>query len=132
MKSKASKVVLDWLERADSDFAFAELSFKEFDNFYSQMCVLCHDAVEKYLKAYLISQKKQYKKIHDLVTLIKDCINISKHKRFNTFEDGCRILNNYYTPLKYPSHYPFATRKQASEAIEIAKKIRDFIKNIIL
>ncbi|MGB9612624.1 MAG: HEPN domain-containing protein [Candidatus Margulisiibacteriota bacterium] len=132
MKNNPSKVVLDWIKRADSDFGFAKAAFKEFDEFYSQMCILCHDAVEKYLKAYLVSRKKRYKRIHDLVTLLKDCANISENKEaFMGFEEGCRILNNYYSPLKYPSHFPFATQKQAKEAIEITEEIGKFIKTEI-
>jgi len=133
MKNKPSRVVLDWLKKADSDFGFAEAAFKEFDDFYSQMCILCHDAAEKYLKAYLVHRKKRYQRIHDLVTLLKDCIMVSDDKdTFSDLENCCRILNNYYTPLKYPSHFPFATEKQAEEAIRIAREVGTLIKSKIL
>jgi HEPN domain-containing protein len=133
MKNNLSNAVYDWIKKADSDFGFASAAFKEFDEFYSQMCILCHDAVEKYLKAYLVSKRKRYKKIHDLVTLLRDCTNIAENqKSFAEFEEGCRILNNYYTPLKYPSHFPFAVSKQAEEAIKIAEEISKFIKSEIL
>lgn len=132
MKNKPSRIVLEWLKRADSDFGFAKAAFKEFDEFYSQMCILCHDAVEKYLKAYIVSQGKRYKRIHDLVTLLKDCANISKSpEAFTQFESSCRILNNYYSPLKYPSYFSFATRDQAKEAIEITETLAQFIKRKI-
>ncbi len=47
-------LVKDWLAKADSDFRYAKASFESFDDFYSQICILCHDAAEKYLKAFLI------------------------------------------------------------------------------
>ena len=119
MKSKASNVVLEWIKRADSDsdFYFAKVFLKEFNDFYSQMCLLCHDAVEKYLKAYLIFKNIKYKKIHDLVVLLKDCAKFS---------------DNYYIPLKYPSHYPLAKHDQAKEAVGLTEQLSVFIKNKIL
>ncbi|MFH1362521.1 MAG: HEPN domain-containing protein [bacterium] len=132
MRSKPSKIVLDWLKKADSDFGFAQVAFNDYDDFYSQMCLLCHDAVEKYLKAYLVYKKRKYKRIHDLVTLLEDCAIVSNSpEEFKDFDQRCRILNNYYTPLKYPSHFPFAKKKQAKEAIEIAKDMGNFIKDEI-
>lgn len=132
MKDKVSPSVLNWLKKAESDLGFARSSFEEFDDFYSQMCILCHDAVEKCLKAYLISRNRRYKKIHDLLTLLNDCIESSKDiEEFISYEDNCRVLNNYYTPLKYPSHYPLATREQAKEAIRIAEEMYEFIKSQI-
>ncbi|OGC07627.1 hypothetical protein A2230_02420 [candidate division WOR-1 bacterium RIFOXYA2_FULL_36_21] len=135
MKSKASNVVLEWIKRADSDsdFYFAKVFLKEFNDFYSQMCLLCHDAVEKYLKAYLIFKNIKYKKIHDLVVLLKDCAKFSdKDQEFLKHEDACRILNNYYIPLKYPSHYPLAKHDQAKEAVGLTEQLSVFIKNKIL
>ena len=46
MKNKPLKVVLDWINKANADLGFAKASFEEFDDFYSQMCILCHDAEE--------------------------------------------------------------------------------------
>jgi len=133
MKKKPSRIVLDWLKRADSDLGFAKAAYKDFDDFYSQMCILCHDAVEKYFKAYVVSKKRRYKRIHDLVTLINDCALISDQpERFIEIRKECKVLNNYYTPLKYPSHFPFATKKQAKEAIRIAEEIAQLIKEQIL
>ncbi len=132
MKNKPSKIVLDWINKANSDLEYAKASFNEFDDFYSQMCILCHDSAEKIFKAYIVSKKKRYKRIHDLVTLLKDCIQISDQKEdFHNYEEDCRILNNYYTPLKYPSHFPIASKKQAKEAINAAENIAKFIQTQI-
>ncbi|KAF0134203.1 MAG: HEPN domain-containing protein [Candidatus Saganbacteria bacterium] len=127
MKNKPSQIVSEWLKRADSDFGFARAAFEDFDDFYSQMCILCHDAAEKYLKAYMVAQKGKYKRIHDLVTLLKDCGKIL-NEDLSDLEKGCRILNNYYAPLKYPSHFSFVTKKQAAEALKITEEINKFIK----
>jgi len=132
MKNDYKQITLEWLEKADSDLNFAKASLKKFDDFYSQICILCHDAVEKYLKAYIISKGAKPKRIHDLVTLLKECIKLSKYpERLKTCEEDCRILNFYYTPLKYPSHYPKVTKEQAKEAVERAIQVGEVIKKEI-
>jgi HEPN domain-containing protein len=133
MRDEYRRITLEWLNKADSDLNFAKASFKEFDDFYSQMCILCHDAVEKYLKAYIASHGIKPERIHDLVVLLNECIKLAEQhiEDFRLQEEGCRILNRYYTPLKYPSHYPTATQEQAKEAIEMATNISKFIKEQI-
>lgn len=132
MRDEYKRITDEWLNKADSDLNFAKASFEEFDDFYSQMCILCHDAVEKYLKAYISSYGIKPERIHDLVVLLNECIKLVKHiEDFRSQEEGCRILNRYYTPLKYPSHYPMATKEQAREAIEVATNISNLIKNQI-
>lgn len=129
MKDEYKKVTIEWLGKADSDLEFAKASFEEFDDFYSQMCVLSHDAVEKYLKAYIASHGVKPERIHDLAALLNECAKLSANPdEFRSQEEGCRVLNMYYTPLKYPSHYPIATKEQAKEAIAIASAISEFVK----
>lgn len=133
MRDKYKRITFEWLNKADSDLNFAKSSFDEFDDFYSQMCILCHDAIEKYLKAYIASYGVKPERIHDLVVLLNECARLSVNPEdFKTQEAGCRILNRYYTPLKYPSHYPMATKEQAKEAINAASQIGEFIKEQIL
>lgn len=124
MKNEFLAIAEEWIKKADSDLNFARASFQEFDDFYSQMCILSHDAAEKYLKGFIASCGVKPEKIHDLVTLLKECLEHSDNKgNLANLESCCRILNRYYTPLKYPSHYPSATREKAQEAIECAERI---------
>ncbi len=113
----------EWLKKARSDYLFAEASLRELSGFYSQICILCHDAVEKYLKAFLISRGKRPERVHDLLAILKECSQID-----TTLSDAvstpCSILNDYYIPLKYPSHYPEVTREQAKEAFTAAGMIQ--------
>ena len=70
MKEEFRSITLEWFNKAESDLDYARASFREFDRFYSQICILCHDAVEKYLKAGLASRGLRPKRTHDLVTLL--------------------------------------------------------------
>jgi len=132
MGKNYSDIVREWQKKAESDFQYAKSSFETFDDFYSQICVLCHDSAEKYLKAYVVYQGIQPEKIHDLVTLYKQCVEISGNdSELSGLEESCRILNRYYVPLKYPSHYPAVDREKAKEALEAAKEICKMMENKI-
>jgi HEPN domain-containing protein len=48
------QVIREWLNKADEDFDFA-YSVLEESTFYAQICFHFHQAAEKYLKAYTIS-----------------------------------------------------------------------------
>lgn len=56
MKEEYRSITLEWLNKAENDLDYARASFREFESFFSQMCILCHDAAEKYLKACLATQ----------------------------------------------------------------------------
>ena len=72
MNEAYRKITQEWLNKAQSDYLFAEASLREFTGFYSQICILCHDVVEKYLKAFLISQGKRPERIHDLLAILNE------------------------------------------------------------
>ena len=122
MKKRPDSLVNEWLEKARNDLAYAKASFEEFDNFYAQMCILCHDAVEKFLKAFLIASGKRLSRTHDVVALVRGCGNVDS--AFLEYVDECKVVNRYYVPLKYPSHYPQMRREQAAEAIHVAEQIQ--------
>ena len=128
MKSEFRELAMEWIGKAESDLDFANASFKEFNDYYSQICVLCHDAAEKYLKGYITANGMKPERIHDLVALLNMCIQLSADKKeLKSLESHCRTLNNYYTPLKYPSHFPGSTREQAEKALGSAKQIGEVI-----
>ena len=94
MKKPVNPLVKEWLSKAKSDLQYAQASFKEFDNFYSQICILCHDAVEKYFKAYLCVSGLDFPKTHDLVVLARISVSAKASKMHLCAAE----LNGYYIP----------------------------------
>lgn len=140
MKDEFSAIAIEWIKKAESDYGFANASFVEFDDFYSQMCILCHDAAEKFFKGFIAAHGTKPERTHDLLNLLGACVQLAQNtKNLNELEFYCSTLNRYYTPLKYPSHFPIMARNQAQEAIEAVKIIRKtilaglklYLKNII-
>jgi len=130
MNEAYRKITQEWLNKAQSDYLFAEASLREFSGFYSQICVLCHDVVEKYLKAFLISQGKRPDRIHDLLAILNEGCQVDS--TLDVISTQCSILNDYYIPLKYPSHYPEMTLEQAKEAFVAAGVVRDEIEKRLI
>jgi len=122
MNAAYKALTQEWLSKAQSDLLFAEASLREFSGFYSQICVLCHDSAEKYLKTFLIAHGIRPDRVHDLMALLHECLKIDA--TLCLLDMACSILNDYYIPLKYPSHYPDIIREQSAEAFDSAKLIQ--------
>jgi HEPN domain-containing protein len=121
-----SKVVIEWLKKADEDFGFA-LSVVEESTFYAQICFHFHQAAEKYLKAFIIANDLEFKKIHDLPVLLKLCLK--KTDQFRKISDDCKFLNRFYTDTRYPVHWPtHYTIEEARKAKDASKNIHDLVK----
>jgi HEPN domain-containing protein len=130
MKRKNNlKLAKEWFKIGEEELKFAQVSFKEFDSFYPQICFQCQQAVEKYLKGFLIYHGKKLPKIHDLVELIKLCSKIEKG--FEKFLEDGAFLSQYYIRSRYPVEYPSATKEETEKCLEIAERIINFIKTLI-
>jgi HEPN domain-containing protein len=124
--NKDSTIAKEWFSIGDNELSFAKAAFEDQDNYYAQICFLCQQAVEKYLKGFLVANKIRYKRTHDLESLIKECMKINK--KFEGFLDECRILTGYYTPARYPVHIQVnVNKKKTKEAIEAAETIVSFV-----
>ncbi len=87
------------------------------------ICFHCQQTVEKYLKAYLISNNFDFGKTHNLEYLIELC---SKHdKGFRRIDVG--NLSFYAVEIRYPDDSYVPTVKEARESIRIAKRIKKFV-----
>ncbi len=68
------KTVIHWINYADNDLKAGVLLFNNnHEEFKSIVCYHMQQAVEKYLKAYLIFFNKEINKTHDIAELIENC-----------------------------------------------------------
>ena len=116
-----------WLNYAQDDLSWTEANIKE--QVWYGACFTAQQAAEKALKAFLISQEENIKKIHDLRALLEECIRIDQS--FEQLRENCAILNAYYAPSRYPDIAEFIdfTQEKAKEAYLLAKKIVDFVQH---
>ena len=120
------QVVKEWCERGKHDLNAAKILLK--DAKYFDMAVIhIHQAVEKYLKGYLILKGWDLKKIHDLELLITEAIN------FDTFFQKYLDLGRKLTAAYYEDRYPPCpttpySKEEVREMLEVAEEAINKIK----
>jgi len=125
-------LIKPWLEKGKEDLLFAKAALKE-NKFYSHVCYLSQQAVEKYLKALILLKKGEITKedkTHNLIYLAKKCKTLID---LSGLEKELRILSQVYIPARYPdeAHLRAFSEKEAKECLEIAEKILNHIENWI-
>ena len=118
-----SEEVFALVRVADEDLEEAEsaLSRKKF----RYACYFAQQAVEKYLKAYLLFRKNEYPFVHSIAFLIRECSEFDKDFE-RLFEMGAHRLGKYYTMTRYMPLVELS-EENAREAIQVAREVRDFV-----
>lgn len=123
------QVVKEWIDKADEDFGFASSVLPE-TTYYAHVCFHFHQAVEKYLKAFIVAHDLEFKKAHDLIALLKICGK--KEPTLNHLVEECKFLNRFYIDTRYPVHWPtHYTFELAKKAEESARHIREIIRQLL-
>jgi HEPN domain-containing protein len=73
---------------------------KEGLSFFPQICWHFQQAAEKYLKAYILACELEFRKIHDLVALLKICQ--AHEPSFESLFESCTYLHRFYVETRYP------------------------------
>ena len=66
------EIVREWVDKGNSDFIAAK-TLAPTEGLENQTGFHCQQAIEKWLKAYLVKQGEEIRKIHDLTALVIDC-----------------------------------------------------------
>ncbi len=118
-----------WLDKAKEDLTVARLVLDE--DHTAHACFLAQQCVEKSLKAFLIAKANDYPRTHKLVDLLGECQKLDA--RFSNFLSDCIVIDQYYTPMRYPDAIPgtapsgVPSNTEAEEAITSAEKILQFV-----
>jgi HEPN domain-containing protein len=121
MKNRESLLPKDWFQKGDLDIKRAEILIRENDA--EGAAFHLQQAIEKYLKGYLISKGWKLKRIHDLDDLLDYALDHDKD--FEEFRDLCQEVTEYY----FEERYPFLMSSELTEN-EVKLKIekaREFI-----
>jgi HEPN domain-containing protein len=114
-----------WLEIADSDLALAEHASKNMWPVpYAIICFHCQQAVEKYLKWFLVMHDIEPPRIHDLEELLKLCAAIAP--QFSVIYEKCSVLSGYAVQGRYPNEI-HVEEHDMDKALLYARSIREFI-----
>lgn len=114
-----------WLEKGDHDLSSAKIIFLHLPQNIDVVGFHCQQAVEKYLKAYLIFLYKEFKPVHDLTYLLN--LIIPYDKDFDGFYEPVARLDSYAVKIRYPEFIIAPSEDEIKEAITTAEKVRSLI-----
>lgn len=119
----------EWLKLAEEYLLWTKASLN--DKIYRGACFAAQQAVEKSLKAFLISNDIIIPKIHDLVALSQECVK--KDIEFNQLDEACNLISPYYLSTRYPDVAQFEefSEDQTKDVISQAEKVVNFVKDKI-
>jgi HEPN domain-containing protein len=98
------KATAQWLKKAEDDLGWTDANIE--NKFYTQACFTAQQVAEKALKAFLRRNKREVDKkfkTHQLIALLRQCEEFNTE--FSGLDRKCRILDQYYTPTRYPEMF---------------------------
>jgi len=118
-----------WIYKAENDLKSAKKLLAGDDPIMDTSIYHTQQCAEKALKGYLAFKSQALKKSHDIELLVEICSKIDiEFESLYVFSEN---LNPYATAFRYPDIYLEPDFDEVNEAIEMARKILDFVKSKI-
>jgi HEPN domain-containing protein len=95
--------------------------------FHDQVCFLCQQSAEKYLKALLAESGRAIPRTHNLDDLLG--LLPPTHSTLRSLRRGFIYLTDFAVDFRYPG--ALATKRQAQAALRWAGKIRDSCRSLL-
>ena len=114
-----------WIIKALNDFKVMlnERKVPPKDLVTDAICFHAQQAVEKFLKAYLVAYNIEFGKTHNLKTLLGQCIEHDSD--FTRVSVG--DLSDYAVAVRYPDEFYEPTLEEVDKHITIATDVKKFV-----
>lgn len=116
------EIVREWVKKGESDFIAAKTLAQQ-NGLENQTGFHCQQAIEKWLKAYLIEHGEEIRKIHDLTALVIDCEKYDP--AFHEIESLVEGISDFAVEFRYPGTN--ATPEEVQDALDKTIKVREFL-----
>lgn len=123
MNDKTREYTRLWVDKANSDLQNAEIILAAPTQAppLDTVCFHCQQAVEKYIKAFLVFHGKQFPFSHNLADLVAICMQVDL--AFANIQRKAEILTPFAVEIRYPDDFYVPTREETEEAFAIATDI---------
>jgi len=127
MNDATKDFINQWIAKANEDLLVVnKLTELEFIA-KSTVCFHCQQAVEKFLKAFLIANQIEIRKTHNIEFLLSECGDID-----GIFtEIDTKNLNDFGVDIRYPGDMYTPTNEETLEYKEIAFRIKEIVEERI-
>jgi HEPN domain-containing protein len=120
--------VRQWLIKGRNDWTAARKLFASAEPEIDVVAFLSQQAVEKTLKAYLLSRQVDFPKTHDLSLLLDQCA--ADEPSFETLRDRVEPLSQYAVAFRYPG--PADLPRSAGEsALRVTAEVWAFVTGLL-
>jgi HEPN domain-containing protein len=125
MTDDKKEYIMNWLFRANEDISVLDNLFtSDPEKFASTICFHAQQAVEKFLKAFLIYHDIDFPKTHDLDFLLKECMKIDK----TVFQDiNLGSLTDFGVSIRYPDDFYIPDQKETENYRFIALEVKKIV-----
>jgi HEPN domain-containing protein len=124
MKTR-DELVKGWLDKAEKDFESAKQLLSQENVITENVCFHSQQAVEKFLKAYLVFLGVAFPKTHEIGELITLCETYDDE--IEKLKIDADSLTDYAVEIRYPDVYYVPTIDEAKESLSIALKVKELI-----
>lgn len=106
-------IAAEWVSKAEGDFAILERECRARKNpSYDGACFHAQQCAEKYLKARLCEADIAFTKIHDLIALLEQVIDVAPE--WERYREDLAFLSDFAVTFRYPGES--ADRESALDA----------------
>ena len=128
MREEKIEYIKNWIFRANEDYAVIKRLEKSGIEFYtSTICFHAQQAVEKYLKAFLIFNDIDFPRTHDVDYLLLECQKIDD----KNFDLDLKSLTEFGVSVRYPDDLYVPGVIETKEYIEIAKAVKEKVEILL-
>jgi HEPN domain-containing protein len=113
-----------WLGKARNDWSLARKALDPPPGELDLAAFHCQQAVEKTLKAYLVSRSIRFEKVHDLNEILDYCAG--SDPGFETLRDVAAPLTLYAVAFRYPGP-PEPPRREVESALRVVAQVWRFV-----
>ena len=122
-----TELAKQFLERADDDLRLSELIIADSEPVFWAVAFHAQQCAEKALKSLLTFHDIRAGKTHDIDNLLK--LSLSVHPDLKKLKERAGMLTAYAVDSRYPVQYDDVSEKEATEAIETARRIYEYVLN---
>jgi HEPN domain-containing protein len=128
MTKEQDEYLKNWLYRANEDIAVVDNLFNTDVAFYSStICFHAQQAVEKFLKAFLVFNNVDFPRTHDVDFLLIECKKIAPED----FEVDLLSLSDFGVNIRYPDDFYIPDKQETIQYRDIANEIKAIVEKKI-
>jgi HEPN domain-containing protein len=128
MMKEQDEYLKNWLYRANEDIAVIDSLFKTDPIFYtSTICFHAEQAVEKFLKAFLVYHNVDFPRTHDVDFLLLECRKINP----DDFDVELGSLVDFGVDIRYPDDFYIPDKEETIQYRDIAHTIKKIVEKKI-